>query len=228
MSVREFFSELGGTRVEGELIKTIAFSLVSSFAIVAILYYVRLRFIESFWMSQGFFLLLALLGYAFVVPVVHHIRAYRTFACMPGMMIGMTLGMIAGFLAGFFVGATNGMFVGGVFGMIVGITLGAWMGSCSCGIMGFMEGTMAGFMGGLMGAMTAVMLLNDHLKLASGVVLIVCIVMLGGLHYMTYSEMKRERRQRSDSQALVIGLSLILAFVTTWLMVYGPRSGLFG
>lgn len=227
MSMREFVNELGGMRAEGELIKTIAFSLVSSFALFGILYYLRLRSVASFWDAQGFFLLLSLVSYAFVVPVVHHIRAYRTFACMPGMMIGMTLGMIAGFLAGFFVGATNGMFVGGVFGMIVGIFLGSWMGGSSCGIMGFMEGCMAGFMGGLMGAMTAVMLLNDHVRAMSVIVLVVCIVMLGGLHYMTYSEMKRERRQRSDSQALVISLSLVLAFATIWLMVYGPRSGLF-
>lgn len=227
MSVREFTKELSGSRVESELIKTIAYSLISSVAVLVVLYYVRLRSVENFFPRYGLFIGLAVLSYALLVPAVRQIRAYRVFACMSGMMIGMTLGMIAGFLAGFFIGATNGMFVGGVFGMVIGIWFGTWMGGCCCGVMGFMEGIMAGFMGGLMGAMTAVMLLNDHLRLAAGIVFVVCAVIMGGLNYMIYTEMKQEKRQRHEGQMLTIILSIVLTTVSVWLMVYGPRSGLF-
>lgn len=228
MSVREFVKETSGSRVEGELIKTIAYSLVSSCIVLALLYYTRLRSVENVFSQYGLFLGLAVFSYALIVPAIRQIRAYRTFACMPGMMIGMTLGMIGGFLAGFFVGATNGMFIGGVFGMVIGIWLGTWMGGCCCGVMGFMEGIMAGFMGGLMGAMTAVMLLNDHLRLSAVIVFIVSAVILFCLNYMIYTEMKQEKRQREEGQGWTIALSVILTVVTTWIMVYGPRSGLFG
>lgn len=228
MSVREFAKEINGSRVEGELIKTIAYSLLSSVVVLSFLYLMRLRFVENLVPRYGLFLGLAVLSYALIVPAIRQVRAYRQFACMSGMMIGMTLGMIAGFLAGFFVGATNGMFVGGVFGMFVGIIFGIWVGGCCCGIMGFMEGIMAGFMGGLMGAMTAVMLLNDYLKLAAGIVFVVCAAILFGLNYMIYNEMKQEKRQRHEGHGWTIALSLILTLATTWLIVYGPRSGLFG
>lgn len=228
MSVREFAREMNGTRVEGELIKTVAYSLVSSLIVLGLLYYLRLRSMTAFIPTYGLYVGLAVVSYALIVPAVRQIRAYRQFTCMSGMMIGMTLGMIAGFLAGFFVGATNGMFVGGIFGMIVGIVFGTWMGGCCCGVMGFMEGIMAGFMGGLMGAMTAVMLLNDHVKLAAGIVFIVCAAILCSLNYMIYIEMKREQRKRHEGQGWTIALSVILTVVTTWIMVYGPRSGLFG
>ena len=165
MSFKKFTKELSGTRVEGELVKAILYSLIVSFGLLAVLYYTRLRYIEDFLPKYGFYIFFAILSYAIVFPSIRQTRAYRTFACMPGMMIGMTTGMIAGFLAGYFIGATNGMFWGSMFGMAVGIGMGVWNGQC-CGVMGVMEGLMAGFMGGLMGAMASVMLLNEHLKIA--------------------------------------------------------------
>ena len=139
----------------------------------------------------------------------------------------MTLGMISGFLAGYFLGATNGMFIGGVFGMFVGIVLGVWTGSC-CGVMGSMEGIMAGLMGGWMGAMTSVMLLNDHLKLATGLIFIVSALILVSLNYMIYIETKETERQRREDHFMTILISFILTTLTIWLIVYGPRSALFG
>ena len=214
-------------RVESELVKTVAISLITSFITLIALYYLRLRTVQDFLPKYGFFLFFAILSYALIVPAIRQVRAYKQFACMTGMMIGMTLGMMSGFLSGYLVGATNGMFVGGVFGMIVGITFGAWMGGCCCGIIGYMEGIMAGFMGGLMGAMTAVMLLNDHLKAATIIVFIASAAIMLGLNYMIYREMKQESRKRHESQMWTIALSFLLTIITTWIIVFGPRSGLF-
>ena len=227
MSIKEFTKELNGNRVEGELIKTILYSLVTSFLILGILYYFNFRNVADFMSKYGFFLFFAVLSYALIIPTLRQVRAYQNMACMSGMMIGMTIGMISGFLTGYFLGATNGMFIGGVFGMIVGIVLGIWTGSC-CGVMGFMEGIMAGLMGGWMGAMTSVMLLNDHLKLATVLIFVVSAVILVSLNYMIYLETKESERQKREDHFMTIFMSFILTTLTIWLIVYGPRSALFG
>src|SRR3989344_3365080 len=226
MSFNLFLKELNGNRVEGELIKTVLYSLITSFGILAILYLFSFRFIENFIPKYGLYLFLAAISYAFILPSVRQVRAYKEFACMSGMMIGMTIGMISGFLSGFYIGATNGMFYGSIFGMAVGVYFGILNGKC-CGIMGFMEGVMAGFMGGLMGAMTAVMMLNDSLKLAGIIVFIISGVILIGLNYMIYKETKENERQIKEDYAFTIFASLILISITTWLMVLGPRSVIF-
>lgn len=228
MSVKEFFKELNkNNRVEGELIKTIFYSLLTSFIILGILYYFKFIAIENFISKQGFFLFFAALSYALIAASIRQIRAYGQFPCMSGMMIGMTTGMIAGFLPGFYVASTNGMFVGSVFGMLIGIILGIWNGKC-CGVMGFMEGTMAGFMGGLMGAMTAFMLFNDNLKSATVIVFLISAVILFALYYMIYGETKERERERKEDYLFTIILTFILTVVTAWLMAFGPRSGVFG
>ena len=227
MSFKEFTKELNGNRVEGELIKTIFYSLIASFIALAVFYYFKFRYIENFIPNYGFYLFFAVLSYALVAPTIRQIRAYKQMACMSGMMVGMTIGMIAGFLAGYFIGATNGMFIGGLFGMLVGIILGVWTGFC-CGVMGFMEGIMAGFMGGWMGSMTAVMLINDNLKFASMIIIGVCAVILVSLNYMIYLETKESERQKKEDHFITIIISIILTLATSWIMVFGPRSALFG
>ncbi len=227
MSFREFVRELNGNRVEGELIRTIFYSLITSFVVLGILYFLKLRHIQDFIPKQGFYLFFAILTYSFLIASVRQIRAYKEMACMAGMMVGMTTGMIAGFLSGFFIASTNGMFIGSIFGMAVGISLGIWNGNC-CGIMGVMEGIMAGFMGGLMGAMTAFMLLNDHLKTTAVIVFGISSIILFGLNYMTYKEMKENERQRNEDHFWTLALSFIFTLLTAWFMVYGPRSGIFG
>ncbi len=226
MSFKNFIKELNGSRVEGELIKSIFYSFIFSFGIILLLYLLRLKYIDGFLSKYGFFLFFAVLSYSVILPSIKHVRAYRQFACMSGMMIGMTTGMIAGFLPGYFVGATNGMFYGIVFGMAVGISLGIWNGKC-CGIMGIMEGLMAGFMGGLMGAMTSVMLLNDNLKVASVIIFLISAVIMFSLNYMIYFEMKESEIQYKEDNTIIIFLSIILTAITVWLMVFGPRSFLF-
>ncbi len=226
MSFREFINELNGSRTEGELVKTVFYSLLTSFVLLGLLYYFRFRYITDFLPKYGLYLFFAVLSYALIVPTVRQIRAYKNMACMSGMMVGMTTGMMTGFLTGYFVGATNGMFVGGLFGIAVGIILGVWMGSC-CGTMGFMEGIMSGFMGGWMGAMTSVMLLNDNLKIASVIIFFVCAAIMISLNYMIYLEFRESERQRHEDNFITILFSLILTSLTIWIMVYGPRSALF-
>ncbi len=228
MSFKAFTKELNSKeRVEGELVKTVLYSLLTSFVILGILYYVKLKSIQDFIPKYGYFLFFAALSYALVIASVRQVRAYREFACMSGMMIGMTSGMIAGFLSGFYIGSTNGMFIGSVFGMAVGVILGIWMGKC-CGIMGMMEGIMAGFMGGLMGGMTAIMLLTDNLKIATIIISIIGWIILIALNYMIYNEMKENQRQLKEDHTLTIFITIILIAITAWLMIFGPRSALFG
>ncbi len=226
MSFQIFLKELNGNRVEGELLKSVFYSLLTSFAILALLYFFKFRFIENFVAAYGLYLFLAVLSYALLTPLIHQVHAYQSFACMSGMMIGMTIGMIAGFLSGFYVGATNGMFSGSVFGMLVGIALGIWLGSC-CGVMGFLEGIMAGFMGSLMGGMTAIMLLNDHLQAMAIIVFLIGGIIMISLNYMVYLETKDAERQRQGEHLLIVTITAVLTLATTWLMVFGPRSALF-
>ncbi len=227
MSFGLFVRELNGNRVEGELVKTFLYSLLASVATLAILYVVKLRSAEGFIASYGIFLFFAVVSYALVLPSIRHVRAYCELPCMAGMMVGMTTGMIAGFLSGFYVAATNGMFVGSIFGMILGMALGAWNGRC-CKIMGIMEGLMAGFMGGLMGAMTAFMLLNDHLKSSAVIVFVASAIIVIGLHYLIYREMRETERQLREDHFTIVLLSVMLTALTTWLMAFGPRSAVFG
>ncbi|MEK6850300.1 MAG: hypothetical protein AABX85_01865 [Nanoarchaeota archaeon] len=227
MTFKQFIKELNGNRVEGELVKTIFYSLLTSFVFLVVIYYTKLMTVENLVQKYGLFLLLSALTYAIITPAIRQVRAYKELPCMSGMMIGMTIGMISGFMPGFLLGATNGMFVGTVFGMIVGITFGVWNGK-SCGIMGTMEGIMAGFMGGIMGAMTAVMLLNDHLMAISIIIFIVSAVIMFSLNFMIYRETKESQKQIEEDHLFTIILTFTLMAATTWLMIFGPRSFLFG
>ena len=95
--------------------------------------------------------------------------------------------------------------------------------------MGAMEGIMAGFMGGLMGAMTAVMMLNDSIRIAAVIIFLISSTILFGLNYMIYKEARDNgmERKHKDSEFFTIFWSFLLTVITTWLMVFGPRSILF-
>ena len=227
MAVKDFPKSLNN-KIGGDLVKTIFVSLATSFFLLGILYFLGLKNMENFIPKYGFYLFFSILSYSLILLSVKHVRIYKEFACMPGMMIGMTIGMISGFLPGFFIGATNGMFWGSVVGMSLGILFGVWNGKC-CGVMGAMEGMMAGFMGGLMGAMTAIMMFNDNLKAAGVIVFLVSWVILFGLNYMIYKETREmERKKSKDDDFFTIFWSILLTAITIWFMVFGPRSVLFG
>jgi len=221
MSFKEFTKELNGNRIEGQLIKTGFYSLLVSFIVIGLLY--ALRILNAVLITKyGLVLLLLALSYALIMLAVRQVGNYKQMPCMSGMMVGMTIGMIAGFLPGYYIGMTNGMFLGSVFGMMVGIIFGALNGKC-CGIMGIMEGIMAGFMGGLMGAMTSVMLLNDHVRIMSWIVLAISAVIMIALNYMVYKEMKEIRESNGDDWGIVWLTSTLMA-LTILVIVYGPRS----
>jgi len=226
MSFREFIKELNGNKIEGELIKTIIYSLITSFITLAIFYFLKFKTIPEFMIKYGFFLFFTILSCALIMPAIRQVRAYKEIPCMSGMMVGMTLGMISGFLPGFYIASTNGMFIGGFFGAILGISIGIWTGKC-CGIMGIMEGIMAGFMGGLMGAMTSFMLLNDNLKIAAVLVYLISAVIVIGLNYMLFKESKQLERKLSEDHFITILISFLLTTITSYLIVFGPRSAIF-
>jgi heme/copper-type cytochrome/quinol oxidase subunit 4 len=76
--------------------------------------------------------------------------------------------------------------------------------------------------------MTAVMLLNDHLKLATIIVSVFTGVISISLNYLIFFEMKENERQRHEDHSSTAVITFVLMMLTIWIMVYGPRSGLFG
>ncbi len=229
MSFIHFIKELNGKRVEGELIKTVFYTILSSaftYSILAFLYVLSYPHFDSVFAKYKIPFFFVTLSYALLTPAIYQIRAYHELPCMSGMMIGMTTGMLAGFLPGFYVASTNGMFVGGFFGVALGMLIGLLNGKC-CGIMGIMEGLMAGFMGGLMGAMTAFMLLNDHLLLASVLVFLISAIISIGLTYLIYKETKETERKRPEGHFFTVLLTVLLTIITAILIVLGPRSVIF-
>ncbi|MEK6871807.1 MAG: hypothetical protein AABX16_02795 [Nanoarchaeota archaeon] len=225
MSLIKFMHSLGKGEVESNLLKTMLLSLAVSFITFVVIYFLQLKTIEDFIPTYGFFFFFSFLTYALILPSTKHVKAYKEFPCMSGMMIGMTIGMISGFLPGFYVGSTNGMFYGSVFGMAVGILFGIWNGKC-CGIMGAMEGIMAGFMGGIMGAMTSLMMFNDHLKAMGIIVFLISSVIVFKLNYLIYKESHQLEKNSIEGNFTTILWSFLLAVFTIWFIVYGPRGGL--
>jgi hypothetical protein len=221
MSLKEFTKELNGNRIEGQLIKTGFYSLLVSFIVIGLFYEFDILNTELIG-KYKLVLLLVALSYALIMLAIRQVGNYKQMPCMSGMMVGMTIGMISGFLPGFYIGMTNGMFLGSVFGMLVGIIFGAFNGKC-CGIMGMMEGVMAGFMGGIMGAMTSVMMLNDHVSIMAFIVFAVSAIIMIGLNYMIYREMKEVEERNGDDWGIV-WLTSILMIITILVIVYGPRS----
>ena len=222
MSFKDFTKELSGNRIEGELVKTGFYSLLTSFIVIGLFYSIGILNNQLIG-KYGQVLLLIALSYALIMLAVRQVGNYgKNMPCMSGMMVGMTIGMIAGFLPGFYIGMTNGMFLGSVFGMLVGIVFGAFNGKC-CGIMGVMEGVMAGFMGGIMGAMTSVMMLNDNVNIMAWIVLLVSAIIMIGLNYMVYGEMKEIKEKRGDNWGIV-WLTAGLIALTILIVAYGPRS----
>jgi hypothetical protein len=65
---------------------------------------------------------------------------------------------------------------------------------------------------------------NDHLKAAGVIVFLICGTILIGLNYMLYIETKREERQYHEGDFITIFLSVVFTIVTTWMIVFGPRS----
>jgi len=193
-----------------------------------IAYYGFFNNIPDFFDRFGYYFIFLVISIVLGGTSIWHIKCYGDkLSCMSGMMIGMTTGMINGFLIGMIVGATNGMFIGTIIGILIGILVGIWTGKC-CGIMGIMEGMMAGLMGGLMGAMTSLMLINDHLKIIVPILVVISSIILIGLDYMVFKEV-RNIKEKVNKYDFVTFLTVcfIILIALNWVMVYGPKSALF-
>ena len=217
--------------VEKSMIKTGFYTLIILVLTEIIAYYGFFKDIPDFFARYGYYLIFLLISIVINSMAFWHIKAYRhVFACTTGMMIGMTVGMSTGFSIGLIIGATNGMFIGSLAGLIIGMIIGSYAGNC-CGIMGVMEGMMAGLMGGLMGGMTSVMALNDNIKYFVPLLVFSIFIILIGLIVMIYEEeiKKKNYVEYKGFQFLpFITVNFIITLALTFLMVYGPRSFLFG
>ena len=216
---------------EKSFLKTALLTFMFLVVVEFLSYYGFFRNVPDFFSRYGFYIIFLIIGILINAMAVWHIKAYQhSYSHMSGMMIGMTIGMTSGFTIGLVVGATNGMFIGSLAGLIIGMMVGSYVGNC-CGIMGAMEGMMAGLMGGIMGAMTSIMTLNDNLKIFIPILIISMAIILFGLIVMVYQE---EIRKKADIEYKgfdflpFITVNFIISISLTFLMVYGPRSFLFG
>ena len=218
-------------KLEKSFIKTAFYTLIFLILIEAIAYYGFFRNIPNFFNKYSYYIIFLVISIVINSIAIWHIKAYKhSFSHMNGMMIGMTIGMSSGFSIGLVIGATNGMFIGSLIGIIIGMLVGSYVGNC-CGIMGIMEGMMAGLMGGLMGAMTSVMALNDNLKFLVPILIFSILIIITGLLYLVYNEEiknKTEIHYKGFELFPFITINFIITLGLTFLMVYGPKSFLFG
>lgn len=205
-----------------------------SFILIAIamvmLYFGYFKSIPGFAERYNLYIIYTTIAVTVIGVGIWHIKSYRhTFNCSMGMMVGMTIGMMVGFLLGAIIGATNGLFMGSVYGMFLGMFAGAWC-ARNCGIMSIMEGLMAGLMGGLMGAMTTVMMLNDNIVLFMPILIGSIVIIMGGMSLLIYKESveHRDNISKKDKYEMFsyISLLFILAMLTVFIMVYGPKSAI--
>ena len=215
---------------EKQIVKVglIAFIIIA--AAMGMLYLGYFKSIHNFGVKYGLYSLYTSIAVTVIGIGIWHIKSYRhTFTCSMGMMVGMTIGMMSGFLLGAIIGATNGMFMGSVYGIFIGMFIGAWS-ACNCGIMSIMEGLMAGLMGGLMGAMTTVMMINDNLAIFIPILIGSIVIIMIGMSVMIYKESveHRDNIPKKDKFEMFsyVSLLFILAMLTTFIMVYGPKSAL--
>lgn len=218
----------GNYSAEREMINIGASTFLTLLFLEGVAYFGFFYSVENFFSKYAPYIFYLIISVVTNGVVIWHIKAYqRNASCMSGMMIGMTTGMMSGFMFGAIVGATNGMFYGSIYGILIGILVGVWCGKC-CGIMGIMEGLMAGLMAGLMGAMTSVMMLNDNLQIFMPFLIFICSVILIGLTYMVYKESKEEDIELEIKEGYnllsFITISFIVTIITTFFMIYGPKS----
>ena len=228
MNFRRYLEDIKqSNRLEREVILIAIGILISLVLLELIAYFGFFKNIPDFFSKYGYYIIFLIISVVITGASIWHAKAYgNRFSCMTGMMIGMTTGMISGFLIGILIGATNGMFIGSVAGILVGMSVGIWTGNC-CGAMGTMEGMMAGLMGGLMGAMTSLMLLNDNLKLIIPILVLASLIILIGLDYTIYKEARNAKFNKYEYFPYIT-FCFIITIALTFLMVYGPKSALFG
>ncbi len=210
---------------ERTIIESAGLSLFLLMAAEYALYYGFLKGIQNFGTRFAPFVLFLI---TFLILNTSFIRYFkglkREFSCMTGCMIGMTMGMVSGFTLGAVIGATNGMLVGSVYGLFIGMLFGSWAGKC-CGLMGTMEGMMAGLMGGIMGAMTSLMLISENVFIFLGILGAASATILIFLVKHVSTENKDAEGYFKPMDFLTfLGLNTLILLLSTWLIIYGPKS----
>ncbi len=187
--------------------------------------------IPNFFSHYAWWLFYLDLSVASIGATIWYMSSYKgNVTCMTGMMIGMTVGMQSGMMIGAVVGGSNGFFTGAIVGMTVAVIAGTLTGAV-CGIMGAVQGMMSGVMAGTMGAMITIMMFTDHVLIFMPYYMLINVVILLGLIYLFYEEVvegKKNVKIKSSDFMTFVSACIIITTILTLIMIYGPKSPLFG
>jgi hypothetical protein len=205
-------------------------SLVVIILLQVIGYVTFLNQIPNFLTKFGWWVLYLDISIATIAGALWYYASYKGYvSCMASMMIGMTLGMQTGMMLGAVFGAVNGYFIGAMVGMILGTVIGLITGRAF--IMGMVQGAMSGLMGGTMGAMITVMMYTDHVLYFMPFYMFINVAILAGFVYMYHDEVIKDNKEVVKKHIGIFTLTLVSVIVSVLLfalMVYGPKSILFG
>ena len=205
-------------------------SLVVLLLLHVIVYFGFFNSIPNFIAKFGWWILYLDISVATLGGALWYYASYKGYtSCMASMMIGMTLGMQTGMMLGAVFGAVNGFFIGSMVGMILGTFVGLMTGSTS--VMGTIQGAMSGLMGGTIGAMITVMMFTDHVSWFMPFYMIINVAILAGFVFMYYDEVIKDNNEiiKKDIDLLTfVSLCIVAGFLFTILLVYGPKSFVFG
>ena len=213
--------------------KLVLYTLTSLIVIILLQlvgYFTFLNQIPNFMIKFGWWIFYLDISIATIAGALWYYATYKGYvSCMASMMIGMTLGMQTGMMLGSVFGAVNGYFIGAMVGMILGTFIGLVTGKAS--IMGMVQGMMSGLMGGTMGAMITVMMYTDHVLYFMPFYMLINVAILAGFVYMYHDEVIKDNKDVVKNKISIwtfILLSVIISIVLLILLVYGPKSILFG
>jgi hypothetical protein len=214
--------------------KKLVWYVLTSFIVVLLLqiagYYLFLNQIPNFLIKFGWWMLYLDISIVTIAGALWYYASYKGYvSCMASMMIGMTLGMQTGMMLGSVFGAVNGYFIGAMIGMMLGTVIGLITGKAS--IMGMLQGMMSGLMGGTMGAMITVMMYTDHVLYFMPFYMTINVAILAGFVYMYHDEVIKDNKEIVKKKIGLFAftlLSVVVSVLLLMVLVYGPKSILFG
>jgi hypothetical protein len=213
--------------------KVLIYTLVTFIALVVVQvigYFTFLNQIPNFLIKFGWWIFYLDVSIATIAGALWYYASYKGYvSCMASMMIGMTFGMQIGMMLGAVFGAVNGYFVGAMVGMILGSIVGVITGRSS--IMGVLQGMMSGLMGGTMGGMITIMMYTDHVLYFMPFYMILNVAILIGFIYMYHDELIKDNNEVVKCKISVwtlVSLSVIIGVIFSIILIYGPKSILFG
>ena len=211
----------------------VLYSISGFFAIIIlqlIAYFGFLKNISNFLPSFGLWIFYLDISIVTIGIALWYIASYSGYkSCMASMMIGMTMGMQIGMMIGAVYGAVNGFFIGAMIGMIAGSLIGAITGKTHT--MGWLQGLMSGVMGGTMGAMITLMMFTDRIIYFMPFYMILNIAIIIGFLKMYHEEVIKDNADVVINDIGILtftSLCVIAGFVFTAILVYAPKSILFG